>query len=385
MLRIGYDARQLYNNFTGPGNYSRTLLSNLAEYFPDNAYFLYTPQLTKNEETQFFLNSALYNTQMPRQKGFPLIWQSFGIKRDLNRQRIQLFHGLNQSLPFGLSKTGIKSVVTVHDLIFKRFPEQYTFPKRLALDLRLRYACREADHIVAISESTRQDLMQFYKVPPEKISVIYQSCHERYMQERSNKTLEAVRQRYQLPGDYMLSVGAIVPRKNLSGVVKALSILPKAERLPLVVVGKGTRHKQQIQRLASQLGLHNQIHFVNARFNDLPAIYQNASLFLYPSLYEGFGIPILEALFSKVPVLTSNTSSLPEAGGPGAHLVDPAQPEEIARGIQKMLGNSEYQARLVEAGFEHAQQFRGEPLSERMIDLYEELIGEEYLMPEQIT
>jgi glycosyltransferase involved in cell wall biosynthesis len=322
---------------------------------------------------------------MPRRKGFPLLWQNFGIKRDLKRQRIQLFHGLNQSLPFGLSKTGIKSVVTVHDLIFKRFPDQYPFSRRLALDFRLKYACREADHIVAISENTRQDLLHFYEVPPEKVSVIYQSCHERYMQERSNKTLEAVRQRYRLPKEYILSVGAIIPRKNLSGVVKALAILPKDEQLPLVVVGRGHRHKQQILRLAKQLQLSDRIHFVDVRFNDLPAVYQNASLFVYPSLYEGFGIPILEALFSKVPVLTSSTSSLPEAGGPGAHLADPTQPEAIAEGIRKVLTDAEYQARLIHDGFEHAQQFLGEPLSEKMIDLYEELIGEEYLTPEQIT
>lgn len=385
MLRIGYDAQQLYNNFTGPGNYSRTLLSNLAEYFPDNAYFLFTPRLTQNEETQFFLKSALYSTHLPRRKGLPLIWQHFSIKRDLRRQRIQLFHGLNQALPFGLSKTGIKSIVTVHDLIFKRFPGQYAFPKRLALDLQLKYACREADHIVAISENTKQDLLHFYEVPPEKVSVIYQSCHERYMQERSNKTLEAVRQRYNLPKAYILSVGTIIPRKNLSGVIHALSLIPEQERLPLVVVGRGPRHKHQIQRLAQQMGLSKWIHFVKVRFDDLPAIYQNASLFVYPSLYEGFGIPILEALFSKVPVLTSNTSSLPEAGGPGAHLVNPHQPEAIAEGIQKLLSDTEYQKRLVNAGFDHAQQFRGEPLSEKMVDLYEALIGEEYLTPEQIT
>ncbi|MEQ8702503.1 MAG: glycosyltransferase family 1 protein [Phaeodactylibacter sp.] len=385
MLRIGYDARQLYNNFTGPGSYSRTLLSNLAEYFPDNAYFLYTPHLTKNEETQFFLNSALYNTQLPRRRGAGLIWQRFGIKRDLKRQRIQLFHGLNQALPFGMSKTDIKSVVTVHDLAFKHFPGQYPFHQRLALDLQLKYACQEADHIVAISENTRQDLLRFYEVSPGKVSVIYQSCHERYMQERSNKTLETVRKRYNLPKDYILSVGMIIPRKNLSGVIRALSILPEEERLPLVIVGKGPKHKQQIQRLARQSGLGDCIHFVNVGFNDLPAVYQNASLFVYPSFYEGFGIPILEALFSKVPVLASNTSSLPEAGGPGAHLVDPNQPEQIAEGIRKMLTDTEYQERLVNAGFEHAQQFRGEPLAEKMIDLYEDLIGEEYLMPEQIT
>lgn len=385
MLRIGYDARQLYNNFTGPGNYSRTLLTNMAEYLPESAYFLFTPRLTRNEETHFFLNSALFSTHLPRRKGSRLLWQSFGIKRDLKRQRIQLYHGLNQELPIGLSKTGIKSVVTVHDLIFKRFPEQYALGRRLLLNLKLKYACQEADHIVAISESTKKDLIHFYQVPPEKVSVIYQSCHGRYLQERSNKTLESVRQRYQLPPSYILSVGAIVPRKNLLGVVEALAILPEGDRLPLVVVGRGPKHRAQVQRRANQLGVGRLLHFVDVRFNDLPAVYQNADLFVYPSLYEGFGIPILEALSSKVPVLTSNTSSLPEAGGPGAHLVNPYQPADIAAGIQQLLSDTAYRAKLVEAGFEYAQQFLGEPLAAQMMDLYEALIGEEYLSPEPIT
>ena len=385
MLRLGYDALQLYNNFAGPGNYSRTLLSNLSSYFPDNAYFLFSPQLTKNEETQFFLNSALFNTHLPKRRIARSLWHKLGIKRDLAKRKIQLYHGLNQSLPKGISKTGIKSVVTVHDLIFKHFPDQFTFARRNALDFHLKQACREADHIVAISKNTKQDLLRFYNLPEEKISVIYQSCHGRYMQERSNKTLDAVRSRYKLPKDYMLSVGDIIPRKNLSGVIKALAILPDSERLPVVVVGRGEKYKQQIIQLAEQSGVSQYLHFAEVTFNDLPAVYQNASLFVYPSFYEGFGIPILEALFSKVPVLTSNTSSLPEAGGTGAYLTAPNSPEAIAEGIRKVLSDAAYRATLIHSGFEYAQQFRGEPLSEKMIDLYEDLIGEEYLSPEQIT
>jgi len=117
MLRIGFDAKQLFNNFTGPGNYSRTLLKNLTDYFPDNAYFLYTDKVVKNEETHFFLNSAFYSVHMP--KGQPgLLWRNFGIKREMRKHKLQLFHGLDHELPVGLPHLGVKSVVTIHDLSF---------------------------------------------------------------------------------------------------------------------------------------------------------------------------------------------------------------------------------------------------------------------------
>ena len=384
MLRIGFDAKQLFNNFIGPGNYSRTLLKNLADYFPDNAYFLYTDKVVKNEETYFFLNSAFYNVQMP--KGQPgLLWRNFGIKREMRKHKLQLFHGLDHELPVGLPHLGLKSVVTIHDLSFLRFPDHYSFWTRRIRTVRTRHACEQADRIVAISEHTKRELMHFYDLPAEKITVIYQSCHERYMQEKPNKTRTAVRKRYQLPADYMLSVGSITPRKNLLGVVKALALLPEAERLPLVVVGRGGAYRRVVHAYIEAQGLKPWVHFVDVAFDDLPAVYQSANLFVYPSLYEGFGIPVLEALFSQVPVLTSNTSSLPEAGGPGAHLVDPTSPQAIAEGMKRLLTDEPYREELIRKGYAHAQQFRGEALTGQMMKLYQGLIGEEDLVPEAIT
>jgi glycosyltransferase involved in cell wall biosynthesis len=384
MLRIGYDAKRLFNNFTGLGNYSRTLLSNLADYYPDQAYFLYTPKVTKNEETHFFLNSALFNVQFPK-RGPGAWWRSVGIKKDLAKHKIHLFHGLSHEIPFNLQSTGVKSVVTIHDLIFKRYPQHYALMDRVIYDLKFKYACENADHIVAISESTKNDVMEFYGVPEEKISVIYQSCHERYMHEKANKTLNRVRERYQLPQEYMLTVGSITERKNLMGMVQAMEHLPEGQRIPLVVVGKGKAYKSRIVQYIKRKRLEKWVQFVDASFEDLPAVYQNASLFLYPSFFEGFGIPVLEALFSGLPVITSNTSSLPEAGGPGAHLVDPAQPESIAEGIERILNDSAYRSQLISLGYDHAQQFRGEPLTHQMMELYEELVGEEHSTPEPIT
>ncbi len=384
MLRIGYDAQNLFNNFTGPGNYSRTLLANLAEYYPETAYFLYTPRVIRNEETHFFLNSPLYNVQLPR-RGPRLFWRNFGVKKELQRHRIQLYHGLRHEVPVGLRHLFIKSLVTVHDLAFRRYPQQYGFVKRQMMDIRTRYGCEEADHIVAISEHTKREILEYYDIPPEKITVIYQSCHERYMQEKPNKTREAVRRRYQLPESYLLSVGSITERKNLLNVVKALETLPEGQRLPLIVVGKGGGYRRVVEQYLRRRRMEKWVRFLEVRFDDLPTLYQMADAFLYPSLYEGFGIPILEALFSQTPVLTSNTSSLPEAGGPGAHLVDPTSPEDIAAGLQQLLGDSAYRERLVRDGYAHAQQFRGQRVTEQMMHLYQQLIGEEDIVPEPIT
>lgn len=384
MLRIGYDAKRLFNNFTGLGNYSRTLLANLSEYYPDNAYFLYSPKITRNDETHFFLNSALFNVQMPK-RGPGAYWRSFGIKRDLKKYKIQLFHGLSHEIPIGMQKTGIRSIVTIHDLIFERFPGQYPFFDRTAYRYKYRYACRHADHIVAISESTKRDLVELYGIAPEKITVIYQSCHEGYMVEKSQKTFEGVRRRYQLPEQYMLTVGAITKRKNLMGTVRAMQQLPESRRLPLVVVGRGGHYRSQVQSFLQKNQLSGQVHFIDVGFEDLPAIYQKASVFLYPSFYEGFGIPILESLFSKTPVITSNVSSLPEAAGPGAYLVDPHRPEEIAAGIEKILSDEAYRNELVEKGYAYAQQFRGEPLSRKMMELYKSVVGGGHTAPEPIT
>jgi glycosyltransferase involved in cell wall biosynthesis len=384
MLRLGFDAKRLFNNFTGLGNYSRTLLSNLSTYYPDQAYFLYTPKVKNNEETHFFLNSALFNVQMPKRGGGPL-WRSSLVKRDLKKHKIQLFHGLSNEIPLGLNATNIKSVVSIHDLIFKRYPDHYPFIDRSIYDLKCKYACKNADHVIAISESTKQDIIDYYKVPEEKISVIYQSCHERYMLEKTRRTLELVRQRYQLPDSFMLTVGSVTERKNLMGIVEALRQIPEGQRIPLVVVGKGGAYKQKVIQFIQSNRLGKWVQFVDVDFDDLPGLYQTASLFLYPSFYEGFGIPVLESLFSGTPVITSNVSSLPEAGGEGACLVDPANAEEISHAMLRILEDSDYRKRLITKGYDHAEKFKGEPLTHQLMDVYEQLVGEDHITPEPIT
>lgn len=375
MLNIGYDAKRLFNNFTGLGNYSRTLLRDLSQYYPDNAYFLYTPKVVKNEETHFFLNSASFHVQQPTRFQLKSYWRSKGVVSQLQKHKIDLYHGLSHEIPAGLHKTGIKSIVTIHDLIFKYYPNQYGWVDRKIYDYKFRYACENADRIVAISESTKKDIVKWYQIDPNKIKVIYQSCHERFRQEKSRKTIEETLRKYQIPSEYLFYVGSIVERKNLLTIVQAMEKLSPSLQLPLVVVGNGGAYKRQVQQYIQQKGLQEKVFFIQPSFEDLPALYQQAAIFLYPSKYEGFGIPILEALFSRTPVITSNASSLPEAAGKDAYLINPDEPVQIAIGVEHILTDSAYRQKMVESGYAHAQQFKGEVVTAQMMEVYEEVVG----------
>lgn len=373
-MHLAFDAKRLFTNFTGLGNYSRTLLRNLADNYSEPAYFLYTPRIVRNDETQFFASSPGFVVRTPP-SWRSLLWRSRGILRDLQRDRIDLYHGLSHEIPVGIARTDIKSVVTIHDLIFRHYPEQYGWMDRRIYDFKFRYACEHADRIVAISESTRADIVQFYGIDPGRISVIYQSCDERFFQQRSDKSKRRIREKYQLPDHYFLYVGSLIERKNLLGCVQAMAVLKPSERMPLVIVGGGRgSYRKQVMAEAGRLGLQHMLHWVKPDFDDLPVLYQMAHVFLYPSFYEGFGIPVIEALFSGVPVVTSNVSSLPEAAGPDSCLVDPRDPGAIAEGIRMAAQDTERRHNMIQAGYRYAQRFRPEPVTEQMMRLYRRVL-----------
>lgn len=378
MLRFGYDAKRLFNNFTGLGNYSRTLLKNLSYYYPDHAYFLFSPKIERKADTKFFTTSASFSPYTPSRYQRPL-WRTYTIRYALKRHKIQLYHGLSNELPIGIKSTGIKSVVTIHDLVFKHRPDYYPWLDQKIYDFKFRYACEQADAIVAISESTKADIVNFYGIEPKKIKVIYQSCDERFMQEKSPKLIEQILAKYQLPAEFMLYVGTISERKNLLSIVQAMAQLPPNLRIPLVVIGQGKEYKNQVLEFLKRENLQDWVIFTQVSNDDLPAIFQKAQIFLYPSRIEGFGIPVIEALFSRTPVITSKVSSLPEAAGPASWLVDPEEPAQIAAGIERILGDDAFRQNMIKMGLEYAQSFRGEVVTEEMMDLYTDLLGVDLL------
>jgi glycosyltransferase involved in cell wall biosynthesis len=375
-MKIGFDSKRLFCNFTGLGNYSRTLVRNLCHFYPENDYFLYSSSVKDTDETNEFLDNPELNIRISEAllKSF---WRSFSIKDQLIKDEIDLYHGLSHEIPFKLKKTGIKSVVTIHDLIFKYYPETYSSIDRKIYDLKFRYACQHADRIIAISENTKQDIVRFYGINPDKIDVIYQACNPAYYKLRSKVDNDRIIKKLGIPADFLLSVGTVEPRKNLKKVLEALTWVKRELQVPLVVVGKGRKYKHEAESFARQAGLEKPVIWIDNLENilQLQALYQGAKALIYPSMYEGFGLPVAEALLCKTPVITSAGSSLKEAGGPGSLYVNPKDAQEIAAAIEKILTDESFRQKMIETGYLYAHQvFAPDHLTRQVINCYKKTL-----------
>ncbi len=334
-MNIGFDAKRLFNNFTGLGNYSRNLLLNLAEFYPEHQYHLYSPKVKQGDETATFFTGNQFTVHSPN--SFKPLWRSYGVKSCWERDELDVYHGLSNEIPFG--KSSVKRVVTIHDLIFKHYPETYKAADRIIYDAKFKYACRNVDQVVAISQQTKEDIIRFYGIEEKKISVVYQSCHPLFYSNKTEEELNEVKQRLSLPDRFLLSVGSIIERKNLLLVVKALALLKPEERIPLVIVGSGGAYMEKVQAFALQAGFSDLLIWKNnLRSNtDLQALYQLSEALVYPSICEGFGIPLVEGMLSGTPVITSNVSCLPETIGEAGFKVDPADTEQLAFCLRSLL------------------------------------------------
>jgi glycosyltransferase involved in cell wall biosynthesis len=372
-ISIGFDAKRAFFNYAGLGNYSRNFLFALAKIQPDNSYYLFTPK-TKN---RFVLeNEGQYNLIEPNMAVFKLInplWRSKYMINDIKRQKLEIFHGLSQELPFGIENTGVKSVVTVHDLIFIRFPEFYRWIDAKIYYKKLIHACRVSDHIVAISKQTKNDLVRYLNIPPDKISVIYQGCNPYFWNNYSKEFFQEVRKKYSLPERYLLYVGTIEERKNLLGIVKAIKIADID--IPLVVIGrKVDLYYKNVLNYITTNKLKN-ITFTEHISNlELPVLYQNAECFIYPSFFEGFGLPLLEALVSRTPVITSKGGCFAEAAGPGSYYVDPFNSEKIGEAILNVLNSKELRDKMITIGADYARNFNDDVIVNSYMKLYHSLL-----------
>jgi len=392
-MKIGFDAKRLYNNFTGLGNHSRTTIDILTEYFPENAYFLYTPKIkgfksSFNSETlndlnpladsrvEKYLTKRCCNTIMPNGLLKGSIWRTFGIPKNLRNDGVELFHGLSNELPVGIRKSGVPSVVTIHDVAFRTFTDMYHWQDRKIYDMKWRYAVNHADRIIAISECTKQDILRFYDVDESKIDVVYQPVAPRFYEENEeceSCKSELITQTPELLGGFLLYVGSINSRKNLLGVVKAIELLPKDLQIPLVVVGGGREYKEEVKRYIAEHNMERLVIFPNNRVSDeeLNILYSKAKAFVYPSFYEGFGLPVVEALLSRCPVITSNVSSLPEAGGPYSLQANPASIEDIRDKIVTVLTDDILCGKMISGGYEYAMKtFHPKTCAEKLMEVY---------------
>ena len=371
-MRIGFDAKRLYRNFTGLGNYSRSLVKNAQHFHPDHAYYLYTPKLTRNAVTRAYLENPAFHTFVPKTM-LKSYWRNYAIVEQLAKDKIDLYHGLSNEIPVNLRKHNIKSVVTIHDVIYKVLPETYPLIDRKIYDPKVRSACKNADTIIAISESTKSDLIELYHAAPEKIEVVYQSCNPLFYTPQAHPEKDDVFQRYDIPAEYLLFVGSLEKRKNVRVLIEAYQHLRPEVSIPIVLVGKGKSYKTELLKLIKDYDLESKVLCITDLKDNrsLQSLYQKATALVYPSLYEGFGLPVVEALLSKTPVITSNVSSLPEAGGPGSLYINPHSPEELAQAITKIVTDPELRNNMVRDGYAYAtQMFSPERVTQRLFECY---------------
>jgi glycosyltransferase involved in cell wall biosynthesis len=384
-MKIGMDAKRAFHNQTGLGNYSRTLIKGLATYYPQHEYYLFNPKPSRSYSKADFPNVHEVLPQGLLSRKLSSLWRSNWVKKDLMSLGIQLYHGLSHEIPVGIHRTGIPSVVTIHDLIFERYPEQFSRIDVQVYRRKFRYACHHSDRIIAISRQTKSDIVNLYKIPEEKIDICYQSCHPAFGEVVPEKEKQAVRKRYSLPEEFFLYVGSIIERNNLLNICKAMQELSDKTATPLVVIGNGREYKQRVQDYVHANNLGDQVIFLSDRDavkrdasflrpETFAAIYQMAVAMIYPSFFEGFGIPVLEALWSRLPVVTSNVSCLPETGGDAAYYLNPENPEEIAEAMLRIYKDATLREEMKQKGWRYAQRFTLEKCTRPVMDVYKKLV-----------
>lgn len=372
-MRIGFDAKKIMSNLTGIGNYSRGIVNLLTEKGDDECV-LFAPK--KGEERCLAGLRPSENIEYVYCKsGSGLVrnyWRNFSIVDDIRKSGVEIFHGLSNELPFGIQKADCKTVVTIHDLIFLRYPETYDWLSRKILEAKTRYACRVADRIIAVSEQTKRDIVDFYGVSPDKIDVLYQGCHDLFKQKLTNEEIAEVKAVYGLPERYMLAVGTIEDRKNHTTVIDALAKLE--DDVPLVIVSKKTSLQQKLEEQIARLGVKDRVTIINGvPLKHLPALYQGSEFAIYLSYFEGFGIPVLEGITSGVPVIAATGSCLEEAGGKGAIYCSPFDSDKVASTMHKLLNSQPLRNKLIEEGKKHITNFTDQALTTSLRNFYQKL------------
>jgi glycosyltransferase involved in cell wall biosynthesis len=370
-MNIGFDAKRAFNNNTGLGNHARILINALLRDYPANDYLLFTPKLNGH-----FLNAlygdyklilppaGLYKTVHP-------LWRSFGVKEDILANRVDVFHGLSSEIPFGIHKPkfrrGFKTVVTIHDLIFLKHAEQFPWIDIQFFKLKTKYAAQYADVVIAVSEETKNDLINYYRTPAEKIIVIYPAV------DSSFQSVAPVD--FKTGTKYLLNVASFLPRKNQKKLIEAYALIETQIEEELWLVGAGGYLETEIKNLINQKGLEERVKILpDVKQEEMPGIYRNASALVYPSLFEGFGAPVSEALLSRIPVVATRGGAIREAAGQNSVFFDPKSAEDIADKILNVLNDDQLRKRMVTEGYKHALSMTDEKWATKTMEIYRKLV-----------
>lgn len=369
-MRIGYDAKRAFCNNTGLGNYSRFIIENILNFRKENIDIVaFTPKIKKGYFDIFPMEKIL----LPQKTLFSSIWRFHFIKKDIKAKALDIFHGLSSEIPIFVNWENTKTVVTIHDLIFLKYPQYYHYFDALIYKFKYNYACHKADKIIAISQQTKNDIIDHFGIPESKIEVIYQSIQDIYRKETSESERIVITKKYNINEPFILSVGTLEPRKNQLNMVKAFHQL-NDRNLELILVGRGKKYKEEIVSYIENNKIENIKILSEVNTEDLPSLYQSCLTFMYISSYEGFGIPIVEALASRKSIIAAKGSCLEEAAGDGAIYIEPNDISQITQAIKSISYNQDLRYNLVLKGQEHLKNFDSDLLISKVMKVYKSLI-----------
>ena len=354
---IGFDAKRYFNNRTGLGNYSRSVVEALLKNHPENQYTLFAPG-----QKGTVLPSGITIAETLR-KGS--IWRVFGMKKDLVRAGIQVYHGLTNEIPLGMNGSGVKTVVTIHDLIFKRFPGYYNFVDRWIYHLKTGYALRNADIVLAASETTANDIRLFYKKEQAKIKVVYQPVDAVWYEKPAASPVKS---------SYILYVSSFTQRKNHGSLIEAFVKIQKQTDLHLVLAGAEGETLEKCRSFVEAEKLTDRVHFfADCDFVTLHALVYGASLMVNCSFFEGFGIPLAEAAVCGRPMAVSDIAVFREIAGKAARYFNPNNSDEIASVMLESLA-PEYQAEMEIGRGELLSKIDATAVAEQLNQIYRSLL-----------
>ena len=372
-LRIAIDAHSVGTGLAGNESYITNLIEALAEVDTRNRYTLY---VTKQQAVERFKNrwpNVQVRLTLPHT---PLVRIPLTLSAELRRRPVDLLHVQYTAPPLPPCPV----VATIHDLSFEHLPETFKRRSRAQLRLTVRRTARAAAHILAPSEHTRRDIIETYGIKPERVSVAPLAAPARFAPVDDERELRRVRERYKISGEDILSVGSIQPRKNLTRLIHAYSALrrarPQAKLPQLALVGKRAWLYDKTLRAIEEHGIGDLTVLTGyVAEADLPALYTGALSFIYPSYFEGFGLPPLEAMQCGAPVIAGNRTSLPEVVGDAGLLVDPFDVEALKQAMARMIDDSDLRATLRAKGLERARQFTWHETARLTLRAYEQAVG----------
>jgi glycosyltransferase involved in cell wall biosynthesis len=369
-MRIAIDARKLRDY--GVGTYVRNLLRQLARQDSSNDYVVFC----RDADWESIEELGTRFRPVVEHAGLYSIREQFALPIDLRRESAELFHAPHYVLP---PLTPCRSVVTIHDCIHIRFP-QY-LPNRIGYAYawgQMWTATHRASRVITVSEASKRDILRYFRVPDSRVDVIYNAIDDRFWQDPDAEEIARVRERYRLDNPFVLYAGNIKPHKNLERLIEAFHLLrqnPAMRDVQLLIIGDEVSTYATLRRAVHRHKLHKHVRFFGfVSHQTLAALYRLAAAFVFPSLYEGFGLPPLEAMASGTPVITSNVSSLPEVVGDAALMIDPYEPAAIADAMRRVLDDQALAADLRRRGLARAREFSWERSIARVREIYAEVM-----------